>query len=134
MTDSHGASLRVLLVVVLLTSVSTATATSVLVRDPNPIVPVKGTLSASADLSVDEQRFVYEGVNITAVEVVVNNTGAAHTGTVHAALKDGSGTVVASATTSTTFAGGGTTTVTLSVPEQSVADVSTVESTVQQTD
>lgn len=127
--------LRAALALVLITSVGTAAATSMLDRDPNSIVAVEGALSDSNDLTVDSQRLTYSGTEIEGVSVVVNNTGTTHEGVAHVALRDSSGNLVASKSTSTqTFAGSDTTTVTVTFASaHSVANVSRVEATVEQT-
>lgn len=103
--------------------------------ETNSIVAVEGALSDSNDLTVDSQRLTYSGTEIQGVSVVVNNTGATHEGVAHVALRDSSGSLVTAKSTSTqTFAGSDTTTVTVTFASaHSVATVSRVEATVEQT-
>lgn len=128
---------KTLLVAVLITSAGTAAATSVLIANPNPIVPVNGDLSGSADLTVDEQQLEYTGTNITGLTVTVNNTASAtsHEGVLHVAVKKSDGTVlVDTETTTKTFAADGTTNVTVTFANSlDVATVATVEVTVEET-
>lgn len=126
---------RVAALLVLVAVAGTVTAATVLQEDPDPIVAVEGQLTGANDLTVDGQQLEYDGVNVTAVNVTVNNTaGSDRQGTIHAALKDGNGTTLASATTDATFGGGGTTAVVVSYADSySVENVARVEVTVERT-
>ncbi|WP_435065326.1 hypothetical protein [Halobaculum sp. EA56] len=128
-------SVKLALLLVVATSVGTASAVTVLDRDPDPVVPVRGDLTGSSDLTVDSQRLSYDGINVTGVTVVVNNTGTSdHTGTVHLALKNGSTTVADSTAAGETFAAGTTTNVSVSLAsEYSVSEIDRVEVTVERT-
>lgn len=128
-------SLRALFVLVLVVSASTAAATSVLVRNPDPIVPVSGSLQASSDLTVDNQSLTYSGVNVTGVDIAVNNTaGSSHDGTLHLAILKSDDTVLASKTTSSAFPGNTVTVVSIDFASSySVENVSRVEVTVEET-
>lgn len=127
---------KALLVAVLVTSAGTAAATSVLIENPNPIVPVQGDLTGSADLTVDQQQLEYTGTNVTGVTVAVNNTaGTDHDGVLHVAVRKTDGTLLTDTDTATkTFSAGGITNATVTFGSSlDVADVSTVEVTVEQT-
>lgn len=129
-------SLRATLALVLVISAGTAGATSMLVRSPNPIVPVEGSLSGSNDLTVDSQQLTYTGTEIDGLTVAVNNTaGTSHEGVVHIALRNSSGDLVAEQTTSTqTFSSNRVTNVSVTFANShSVANVTRVEATVEQT-
>lgn len=104
-----------LAVAVLLVSAGTAAAVTILTVNPNSVSPAEGTLSSSADVTVDSQHLSYTGVEVTALDVVVNNTGgSSHTVDLHVALRDSSGTVVESLTkTGVSVPAGSTTTVTV---------------------
>lgn len=133
---SSAVTVKLLFVAMIVTGVTTAAATSVLVRDPNPIVAAEGSLTGATDLTVDEQRLTYDGVNVTGVTVTVNNTAVGnHTGIVHLAVKNGSTTIESTTIGETTFAGGSTTDVTVSLSTSySVAELDRVEVTIERTD
>lgn len=127
---------KTLLVAVLVTSAGTAAATSVLVANPNSVVPVQGQLTGSADLTVDQQQLEYTGTDVTGVTVTVNNTATAdHEGVFHVAVEASDGTLLTDTESATkTFAADGTTNVTVTFANSlNVSDVSTVEVTVEQT-
>lgn len=128
-------SLRVLVAFTLVVSASTAAATSILVRNPDPIVPVQGSLQASSDLTVDNQSLTYSGVDVTGVDIAVNNTaGTNHDGSLHVALLRSDDTVLASKTTTSSFPGNTVTVVTVDFASSySVENVSRVEVTVEET-
>lgn len=130
-----GRSPVALLLAALVLSAGTAAATSMLVRDPAPVVPVTGSLSNSDNLTVDSQSLDYQGVDVTGVDVAVNNTAAvSHDVTLYVELENASGATVATATVSDTVAAGNVETVTASFAESySVANVSRIEVTVEQT-
>ncbi|MXR40196.1 hypothetical protein GRX01_02330 [Halobaculum sp. WSA2] len=129
-------SIKLALLLVVVTSVGTATAVTVLDRNPDPIVPVRGDISGSTDLTVDAQRLTYDGINVTGVTVTVNNTGTTdHTGAVHLALKNGSTTVASSTVTGEQFAAETTTNTTIDLgSDYAVSDVDRVEVTIERTD
>ncbi|SFR33477.1 hypothetical protein [Halogeometricum limi] len=128
-------SLKVVLVVVLVTAAGTSAATTVLVRNPATIVPATGTVQVDDDLTIDSQQLSYEGINVTGATVVVNNTGASeHTGTVHVRLVDDGATLATETTSETTFAAGATKSVDVSFGgNYSVANVTGIEVVVQRT-
>lgn len=128
-------SVRALFVLVLVVSASTAAATSVLVRNPDPIVPVRGSLQASSDLTVDNQSLSYSGVNVTGLDIAVNNTGSSsHDGTLNVALIKSDDTILTSKTTTTSFPGNTVTVVSVDfAASYSVENVSRVEVTVEET-
>lgn len=73
---------------------------------------------ATDRLVVDAHALEYAGENVTAVTVVVNNTGSSLTGDVRVTLLDGNESVVARATESgIILSATGTTTVTVSLPD-----------------
>lgn len=135
MHSRASTSIRVLVALALVVSASTAAATSILVRNPDPIVPVQGSLQASSDLTVDNQSLTYSGVNVTGVDIAVNNTaGSSHDGTLHVALLDSSDAILASKTTSSPLPGNTVTVVPIDFGSSySVENVSRVEVTVEQT-
>lgn len=135
MHSRASTSLRVVVALALVVSASTAAATSILVRNPDPIVPVQGSLQASSDLTVDNQSLTYSGVNVTGVDIAVNNTGgSSHDGTLHVALLDSDDTLLASKTTSSSFPGNTVSVVAIDFGSSySVENVSRVEVTVEQT-
>lgn len=125
-----------LVVVALIVSAGTAAAVSILTVNPNPISPANGTLSSSADLTVDSQSLVYSGTDVTGVDIGVKNTaGSSHTVDVHVALVDSGGTTVATKTkSSVSVAASSTTTVSVTfASSQSVSTFTTVEITVEET-
>lgn len=128
---------KTLLIAVLITSAGTAAATSVLVANPNQIVPVNGKLSGSTDLTVDQQQLEYTGTNVTGLTVTVNNTASTtdHKGVLHVAVKKSDGTILVNTETAIqTFAADGTTNITVTFGSSlDVANVATVEVTVEQT-
>lgn len=134
--EAGALTVRTLVAVVLVTSAGTAAATSVLVENPNPVVPVEGDLTGAADLTVDQQQLEYTGTNVTGVTVTVNNTASTdHDGVLHVAVRKSDGTLLTDTESATkTFSAGGTTNVTVTFASSlDVANVSTVEVTVEQT-
>lgn len=134
--ETGALTVRTLLAVVLVTSAGTAAATSVLVENPNPIVPVQGDLTGAADLTVDQQQLSYTGTNVTGMTVTVNNTaGADHSDVLHVAVRTSDGTVLTdSETAAQTFSAAGTTNVTVTFGSSlDGANVSVVEVTVEET-
>lgn len=134
--ETGALTAKVLLVAVLVTSAGTAAATSVLIENPNPVVPVQGDLTGSADLTVDQQQLEYTGTDVTGVTVTVNNTATTdHDGVLHVAVRQSDGTLLTSTDTGTrTFSAGGTTNATVTFGSSlAVENVSTVGITVEQT-
>lgn len=125
----------VALVFILGMGVAVAAVTIVQVN-PDPIAPGEGEVQGSDDLSIESQSLTYSGVNATAVDVVVNNTGTSdHTGDVHISIKDAAGTIVDSTTVSgEEFTGGQTTTVSYTFSEELPVDsFAKIEVVVEQT-
>lgn len=116
--EKKTVSLKFMAVIVALSLVAgSAAAVTIVTLSVDSIAPGAGTLSGSSNVDLDSQSLVYEGNNVTAVDVVVNNTdsGSSHTVDVHVALTDSSGTAVVSATNSSvSVAAGSTKTVTVS--------------------
>lgn len=124
--------------VVLLSVLGTAAATSVVVTtdSPDPITGVEGDLQASGNLTVETQTLQYEGTNVSAVNVTVNNTATADvTGNLYVAIYDGNGDLLVSETrTGVSFAADSKTSraVTLSTAPY-IENVVTVEATIEET-
>lgn len=124
--------------VVLLSVLGTAAATSVVVTtdSPDPITGVEGDLQASSNLTVETQTLQYEGTNVSAVNVTVNNTATSDvTGNLYVAIYDGNGDRLVSETrTGVTFAADAKTSknVTLSTKPY-IEDVVNVEATIEET-
>ncbi|MGZ0748489.1 hypothetical protein [Haloparvum sp. AD34] len=124
--------------VVLLSVVGTAAATSVVVTNdsPDPITGVEGDLQASGNLSVETQTLQYEGTNVSAVNITVNNTATSDvTGNLYVAIYDSNGDLLVSETrTGVSFAADAKTSraVTLSTNPY-IENVVTVEATIEET-
>lgn len=139
LTDRVNVKRKTVLIValVLLLSVGTAVAVTIITIDPNTIAPGEGTLSGSADLTLDSQSLTYTGNNVTGTDVAVNNTGTSdHEADVHYALRNTtSDTVVESGTVSApTLTAGNVTTVSITfTDEHSVDTFDKLEINVEQT-
>ncbi|WP_430504435.1 hypothetical protein [Haloparvum sp. PAK95] len=124
--------------VVLLSVVGTAAATSVVVTNdgPDPITGVEGDLQASGNLTVETQTLQYEGTNVSAVNITVNNTASTSvSGNIYVAIYDDTDSLLVSKTrTGVSFPGGKTSThnVTLS-SNPYIGDVVRVEATIEET-
>lgn len=124
--------------VVLLSVLGTAAATSVVVTNdsPDPITGVEGDLQASGNLTVETQTLQYEGTNVTAVNITVNNTASSGvTGNIYVAIYDSTETLLVSETrTGVSFDANAKTSknVTLSTKPY-IEDVVTVEATIEET-
>lgn len=83
-----------------------------------PVAPVEegSTTAAPADVHVDAQQLTYSGSDVDGLYVVVNNTRSVSANvTVTAALKNASGTTVATGTTAVTVEAGTATRATVSL-------------------
>lgn len=124
--------------VVLLSVVGTAAATSVVVTNdsPDPITGVEGDLQASGNLTVETQTLQYEGTNVSAVNVTVNNTATSNvTGNVYVAIYDSNDDLLVSETrTGVSFAADAKTSkkVTFSTKPY-IENVVTIEATIEET-
>lgn len=124
--------------VVLLSVLGTAAATSVVVTNdtPNPITGVEGDLQASGNLTVETQTLQYEGTNVSAVNITVNNTATSNvTGNIYVAIYDSNNNLLVSETqTGVSFAADAKTSriVTLSTKPY-IENVVTVEATIEET-
>lgn len=129
---------HVVLGVVLLSVLGTAAATSAMVTtaNPSPVTGVEGDLQASSNLTVETQTLQYEGTNVSAVNITVNNTaGSSVTGNIYVAIYDSTGALLVSETrTGVSFAANAKTskTVTLSTNPY-IENVVTVEATIEET-
>lgn len=104
MTDQPTNSVRntvALILVVSLVSGGAAAAVTITTLDTNPVSPGAGSLSEASDLSINSTNLVYEGTNVTAADVTVNNSASADsTVNIHVALKTSTGTAAETQTLS----------------------------------
>ena len=129
------ASQLVASIVVLSVVSGSAAGVAITTLTVNDIRPGSGTLSAASSISIDSQDLTYEGNNVTAVDVVVNNTGGSSvTVDIHVALKDSNGNKVDAKTVSGQSIGASSTaTVTASMGNTpGVDEFQEVEVTVEQ--
>lgn len=103
----------------------------------SPVAPGAGTLSGTDVLTLESQEILYQGNNVTAVNVSVNNTDtSSHTVDIHVALKNTTSGAVVSETTASgvSIAAGTVETTRVDLPSPvPVDEFDKVEVTVEQT-
>lgn len=78
---------------------ATVSAVTVATLTVNPIDAGSGTLSESTNIAIDSQNLVYEGNNVTSVDVTVNNTDStSHTIDLYVAVIDSADATVTTGT------------------------------------
>lgn len=126
-----------LVVVALLVGAGVAAAAITITNvDPNSVEAGQGQVQQSTNLTINDQQLTYAGVDVSGVNVTVDNAGTVqHTADVHLALKKSDGTIVATKTvTGQTLAASSATTVSVTLATaQSVDSFSSVEVVVEET-
>lgn len=121
---------------VLLASVGTGAALTIVTVDNNPLNPGSGTVTSSTDLTLKSQDLIYTGTDVTAADVTVSNAVASdHTGDIQVVIQDSSGTIVGQGTaTSVTFTGSSDTPTSVTLDTSvDMSKVGSVEVVVEQT-
>ena len=126
----------VLVLAISLLSGVAAAAVTVATLNTNPIAPGAGTLNEASDLAIDSTDLVYEGTDVTSMDVTVSNAGGSSvTVDIHVAFLDSTDAVVESQTLSGKSIGSGSSkTFTASLSSTpGVDEFSNIEVTVEQT-
>lgn len=129
--------LLALIIAVSVVSAGVGAGVTIATLGVSPVAPGAGTLAGSNVLSLESQELLYEGNNVTDINVSINNTdGSSHTADIHVVLRNTTaGSVVAEETVTGVSLPANTvttTTITLSAPV-AVDEFDKLEVTVEET-